>query len=105
MIARIWRGATRATDADAYVELLERTGMMEYRATPGNLGACTLRRIDGDRAEFIALSFWTSMDAIRAFAGNDLERAVFYPEDDQFLIERGPHVTHYEVVLSSLDEG
>ena len=53
------------------------------------------RRVD-DRAEFVTLSFWESRDAIVGFAGEDIERAVFYPEDDRFLVSRESHVEHYE---------
>jgi heme-degrading monooxygenase HmoA len=98
MIARIWRGATRASDADAYVEYLERTGMAGYRDTPGNLGAYALRRVTGDRAEFTTISLWDSKESIERFAGADVEAAVFYPEDDRFLIERELRVSHFEVV-------
>ena len=97
MIARIWRGAVRAGDADAYVEYVERTGIEEYRATPGNRGAWVLRRDDGDRTEIVTLSFWESLDAVRGFAGDDVEQAVFYPEDDRFLVERDLTVTHYDL--------
>ena len=96
MIARIWRGWTSTADAEAYREYVERTGMTAYRSTPGNLGAYLLRRDDGDRTEFVTFSFWESMDAVRAFAGADPERAVFYPEDDRFLVERETSVTHFE---------
>jgi heme-degrading monooxygenase HmoA len=97
LIARIWRGATRTTDASAYVDYLRGTGLAEYRATPGNRGAWVLWRTVGERAEFITLSFWESRDAIRGFAGDQIERAVFYPEDDRFLVERELTVEHYEV--------
>jgi heme-degrading monooxygenase HmoA len=97
MIARIWRGATRAPDAGEYVDYLRKTGLREYRATLGNQGAWVLWRVVGDRVEFITMSFWESRDAIRAFACDDIDRAVFYPEDDRFLVERGPAVDHYEV--------
>ncbi|HEY6960375.1 MAG TPA: hypothetical protein VI408_00655 [Gaiellaceae bacterium] len=97
MIARIWQGWTRAEDADAYVAYIERTGLRAYRATPGNRGAWMLRRVVGDRCEFVTLSFWESLDAIRAFAGDDVEQAVFYPEDDRFLVERDTMVTHFEI--------
>ena len=97
MIARIWRGWTRAEDGDSYVEYLEGTGMREYRATPGNRGAWILRRRDGARTEFVTLSFWESMDAVRGFAGDNPERAVFYPEDDRFLVAREETVTHFEL--------
>jgi heme-degrading monooxygenase HmoA len=98
MIARIWRGAVRRDDADAYADYIAGTGMAEYRSTPGNQGAWMLRRDDGDRTEIITFSLWDSPDGIRAFAGDDIDQAVFYPEDDRFLIERDRTVRHYEVV-------
>ena len=98
MIARTWRGWTAREDADAYVAYLLRTGIPEYRATPGNRGAFILRREDGDRTEFVTLSYWDSLDAVRGFAGDDVERAVFYPEDDRFLVARETWVTHFEVI-------
>jgi heme-degrading monooxygenase HmoA len=93
-IARIWRGATAASDADAYLEYLQKTGISEYQRTPGNRGVTVLRRIVGDRAEFALITLWESEDAIRRFAGDDIERAVFYPEDDRFLIARDERVEH-----------
>jgi heme-degrading monooxygenase HmoA len=101
MIARTWRGATHAHDADAYVQYLLETGLAEFRQTKGNRGALALRRIEGDRAEFVVLSLWESEAAVRRFAGDDLEKAVFYPEDERFLVERDASVTHYEVVFDS----
>jgi len=105
MVARIWRGWTSAEDADAYVEYLEQTGIPQYRATPGNRGAFILRRADRDRVEFVTLSFWESLDSIRAFAGESVERAVFYPEDDRFLVDRETVVTHFELFDSSAPTG
>lgn len=97
MIARIWRGAVRAEDAAAYAAYVQRTGIEGYRRTPGNRGAWLLWRVDGDRAEFVTMSLWESRAAIEGFAGQDIEMAVFYPEDDQFLVERDLTVRHYEV--------
>jgi len=97
MIARTWRGWTALDDADTYVDYLNRTGMPSYRSTPGNRGAWILRRRVGDRIEFVTLSFWDSMDAIRVFAGDDPEQAVFYPEDDRFLVEREVTVRHFDL--------
>jgi heme-degrading monooxygenase HmoA len=105
MIARTWQGATRAADADAYVAYLDKTGFAEYRATPGNLGLLALRRTVGERAEFLLVTLWESMEAVKRFAGDDPARAVFYPDDDRFLVARDRHVTHYEVVASFLGEG
>ena len=98
MVARQWRGAVRGEDADAYAEYIRGTGMAEYAATPGNRGAWMLRRDLGELTEIVTLSLWESMDAVRAFAGEDPERAVFYPEDERFLVERDLTVTHYDVV-------
>ena len=97
MIARMWRGWTRPGDADAYAAYVEDTGMTAYRSTPGNQGAWLMRRDVEGRTEFITLSFWESWDAVRAFAGDQVERAVFYPEDDRYLVDREVVVTHYEV--------
>jgi heme-degrading monooxygenase HmoA len=99
MIARTWRGWVRTEDRTAYVDYIERTGMAQYRDTPGNQGAWMLARDLGDgRTEIVTLSFWTSRAAIRGFAGDDIERAVFYPEDDRYLVARETTVTHYDVV-------
>ena len=99
MIMRIWRGATRAAHAEAYHAYLLATGIPAYRATPGNCGAQIVRRIQDDRAEFLTISLWSSWDSIRAFAGDDIARAVFYPEDDYYLVERDTTVSHYEVLV------
>lgn len=56
-----------------------------------------LERVEGDVAHFLFVSYWESKDAIRAFAGNDIERARYYPEDAEFLLEFEPQVAHYEV--------
>jgi heme-degrading monooxygenase HmoA len=98
VIARTWRGLTRAADADEYVEYLQRTGIAEYRATEGNRAAYILRRDVGERTEFVTFTLWDSLDAVRGFAGGDVERAVFYPEDDRFLVERETTVAHFEVI-------
>jgi heme-degrading monooxygenase HmoA len=97
MIARIWKGAVRRDDGNAYAEYMRRTGIAGYRDTPGNLGAWMLRRDVDDRCEFVMFSLWESMESIRTFAGDDPNKAVFYPEDDRFLIQRDLTVSHYEV--------
>ena len=76
MIARIWRGAVRTGDADEYAAYIRDTGFAEYGRTDGNHGAWMLRRDDGGETEFITLSMWESRDAIKAFAGEDIEAAV-----------------------------
>lgn len=100
MIARIWQGAVRREDGDAYAEYLQETGVQGYAQTPGNRSVQMLRRDVGDRCEFTLVTVWDSLDAVKAFAGDNYERAVFYPEDDQFLIERDRTSSHWEVAAS-----
>ena len=98
MIARTWRGRTLAAKADEYMGILQSTGLKEYAATQGNRGVLVLRRLDGEQAEFLLITLWESWEAIKRFAGDDAERSVYYPEDDAYLLEREPHVTHFEVM-------
>jgi heme-degrading monooxygenase HmoA len=97
LIARVWRGATPAARRDEYLAYVERTGTRDCRATPGNRGVEVLHRVAGDRAEFVFISYWESMEVIKAFAGADVTRARYYPEDRSFLYELTPTVEHYEV--------
>jgi hypothetical protein len=97
MIARIWRGATASKDAADYIEYLRATGIKAYQETPGNRAAWIFWRERGDLAEFLVVSLWESREAIAGFAGQDIDRAVFYPEDDHYLMERDLSVSHYEV--------
>jgi hypothetical protein len=94
VIARVWRGATRAADAEAYAAYVERCLEGER--------ALVLQRVDGDRAEIQTIIFFESLDVVQAFAGDDIERARFYPEDDRYLLERDLTVTHYDVPVASL---
>jgi heme-degrading monooxygenase HmoA len=96
MLARIWHGATSAEKADEYLYYLNRTGIPDYLATPGNRGAFVLRRIEGERAHFLTVSLWDSLESVKGFAGEDYERARYYPEDVDFLLEFEPTVRHYE---------
>jgi heme-degrading monooxygenase HmoA len=98
MIARIWRGRTPAAKSEAYLSILKRTGLKEYLETDGNRGVLLLRRVSDGVAEFTALTLWDSMDAVRRFAGDEPERAHYYPEDREYLLEMTPFVEHYEVV-------
>lgn len=98
MIARIWHGVVPAEKASEYHEYLLKTGVPDYRSTPGNRGVYVLMRLEGKRAHFVLTSLWKSLDMIRAFAGDDIERARYYPEDTEYLLELEPTVKHYEVL-------
>jgi heme-degrading monooxygenase HmoA len=97
MIARMWHGRTKASNAETYLQYLKTSGIPDYRNIPGNRGAFVFRRIESDVAHFVTLSFWDSRDSVEAFAGKDIEVARYYPEDKQYLLEFEPHVVHYEV--------
>ena len=98
MIARMWRGWVRTELIDEYVDIVERTGLSEYRATQGNRGAQLLTRdLGGGRTELVTLSWWDDLDSIRAFAGEDVEVAKYYPEDEPYLLDREEKVAHFEV--------
>ncbi len=97
MIARIWRGAVAQADGDAYADYMDGTGMAGYTKTPGNRGAWMLRRDVDGKTEFVMFTLWDSMESVTAFAGDQPGVAVFYPEDDRYLVERDETVTHYQV--------
>ena len=99
MIARIWRGVTAAARSEEYLDYLNETGVPDYQATEGNRGVYVMRRVEDDRAHFLTLSFWDSIDDIKRFAGPDPERARYYPEDEEFLLDFEPTVGHYEVIV------
>lgn len=97
-ILRRWTSRIRTEDEDEYVHYIESTGLADYRRTEGNLGAqMLLRRLRDGSTEVTTLSWWTSMDAITAFAGQNAEVARYYPEDDRFLLEKPERVEHHRV--------
>ena len=101
MIARIWHGMTPRSKADEYAEYLNKTGVRDYQATEGNRAVHVLRRIEGEQAHFLIVTFWDSLEAIKNFAGENVEKARYYPEDQDFLLEFEEKVNHYEVLLSA----
>ena len=102
MIARVWRGSTRAEDADEYAAYVEETGLRGARALPGSRGTLLLRRERDGRAEFQTILLFDSLDDVRGFAGDEIDVAVFFPEDDRYLVDRELDVGHYEVELKVL---
>ncbi len=105
MIVRMWHGRVPTEKAAAYRAFLNARAIPDYQSVPGNLGVYILERPEGDVTHFITLTYWESLDAIRAFAGEDVEKAKYYPEDKDFLLEFEPRVVHYEVVGWASHEG
>jgi heme-degrading monooxygenase HmoA len=98
VIVREWSGTVRADAAVAYLELMRRHAIPDYQAVPGNLGAQVWHRADGDdTVRFVTVSWWESLAVVVGFAGTDIEQAQYYDFDDDFLIDRGPRVRHYDV--------
>ena len=101
MIARIWHGRTSVEKADTYAAFLRERAIPDYRSIPGNLAVHILRRDDGDTAHFYTFTLWESLEAIREFAGSPIDKAKYYPEDREFLLEFEPNVTHWNVTGSA----
>lgn len=97
MIMRIWRGITSSERADAYLEHLQQTALPALKGFNGQQGAWVLRRVQGEQCEFQVLTLWDSMKSLQAYAGKQPERAVYYDEDDKFLLDMEPLVRLYEV--------
>lgn len=97
MIARVWFGRTKAEDYEAYLAYLEETGVAALKETPGNRGVMVWRRLEGEEAEFGVISLWDSLEDIRVFAGEDIEVARYFPDDERFLLELTPRLKHFEV--------
>jgi heme-degrading monooxygenase HmoA len=97
MIARIWHGRTRASDFDRYSDFLRTVAIPDYSATPGFISLTFLRKIEGEEAHFTLITYWKNFEVIRNFAGDDVDKAKYYPEDDQFLLKFEDCVQHYEV--------
>ncbi len=103
MIARIWHGETTITKADSYMqEYFQQTGLPDYLETEGNLGVLVLRSDEGEQADFLMITLWESQDAIRKFAGDDIDKARYYPRDDDYFQDLEPKVIHYNVLVNEL---
>ena len=100
VIARTWQGATPREKSDAYLRLMRKVALPDYRATPGNSGAFVLRRELEREAHFIMLTFWDSEESVTAFAGSDVTVAKYYDFDDEFLLHKEPHAVHFELYES-----
>jgi heme-degrading monooxygenase HmoA len=99
MIARLWSAHTTTAKAPAYVEHLRTQVLPALRRVDGYGGALLLERAGPDAVEVIVLTFWRSLDAIRGFAGNDLEGAVVAEEAAALLTQFDRRVRHYDVAV------
>lgn len=100
MIARIWAARATAANAPAYAEHLRAEVIPTLRGVDGYQGAKLMQRQDGDEIEIVVVTWWQSLDAIRGFAGDDIERAVVTGEAASLLSSFDERVQHFELVLS-----
>lgn len=100
MIARTWHGKVPRHKAAEYYRYVERTGLADYRATPGNRGVLVMRQDSGDITHFTITSLWDSLDAVKRFAGDDYGKAHYYAEDDAYLLEKEANVLHADVLYA-----
>ena len=98
MIVREWRGRASSSKSKDYPAHFRRRVLPELKRIAGFLGASLLRRPQGDGVEFVVLTRWTSIEAIRAFAGDDVGKAVVGPDAKAALVDFDETVQHYEVV-------
>jgi len=95
-ITRVWHGRTRIEHSDEYLEYVKRTGIADYKSVPGNLSVQLWRRKDGQMCHFWTVTTWESIESIKGFAGEEYEKARYYPEDKNYLLEFEPTVIHCE---------
>jgi heme-degrading monooxygenase HmoA len=98
VIARIWRGWAQLATAGDYQRHYETEVSAHLRAVSGFRGARLLRRTEGSEVMFTSITFFTSLDAIRGFAGDDYELAVIEEAARQTLSRWDEQVSHHEVV-------
>lgn len=99
VITRIWHGTTLPDHADAYLNFLLTKGIKDYEATSGNLSIQIWRSIEEKEAHFWTVTTWNSMESIKQFAGVDADKAFYYEEDKDFLLEFEPKVRHFETYV------
>lgn len=97
MIARVWRGTTRKEYRAAYLKYLRRTGLKEFKKAKGNAGAYVLVRDSQELTEYLIITLWRSMKAVKDFAGPDADRTVYLPKDSYFLSSSDSVVRLYDV--------
>lgn len=97
MVLRTWNGSTRLSDGDAYERFMIERAAPDYRSVAGCEGLWFTRRDEGEVSHFLLVTLWDSEESVKAFAGEDVERAKYYPEDDRYLLSMDPHSRNWRV--------
>lgn len=96
MITRFWHGRTKSADAEIYREYVMNTGIIGLTSTQGNIGAQIWQKTKKDITHIWVVSLWDNYTSIKAFAGDDIEKARYYEEDKKYLLELEPNVQHFD---------
>ena len=101
VVAREWRGRVAPANADEYHQYLL-GGVAKIRTTPGSLGVEVMRRNEAGAVEYVVISYWESREAIKAYAGQDIEKPHHLARDREFLLGLPTRVLHYDVTFTDL---
>lgn len=104
VIARMWSGRTKTLRADEYYKYLVDAGITKIQKIEGNLGVQVMRRTENEVTLFTVISYWESVEAIKRFAGDDIEKTHHLPRDPEFLLELPPTVRHYSVLFNDMSK-
>jgi heme-degrading monooxygenase HmoA len=99
-VARVWQGRTPEALGETYATYLYEEGVKKLRATPGNLGVQVFRELRDGVAHFTTVSYWTSREEIKAYAGQDIEKPHHLPKDAEYLLELPTHVRHFDLLVN-----
>lgn len=97
MIVRMWHGRVKSSKSDEYAEFMKQRAAPDYGSVQGLQKLYFLRKNDGDVEHFLLVTVWDSMESVKKFAGEHPEKAKYYPEDDQFLLEKEPQSALYDL--------
>ncbi len=100
MIVRTWHGRTRLSDADEYEAFMKKRAAPDYGSVAGLENLFFTRRNEGDVSHFLLVTIWKSIESVKDFAGENPEIAKYYPEDDEYLLEKEEHAQNYQVFHS-----
>ena len=97
MIVRMWHGRVDTEKSDEYAEFMKRRAAPDYGSVDGSQKLLFLRKREQEVTHFLLVTYWDSMESVKKFAGEEPEKAEYYPEDDGFLLEKEEHSALYEV--------
>jgi heme-degrading monooxygenase HmoA len=96
-IARIWQGRTKVEHLKEYEDFMKDRAIPDYKKTSGFTKLLFLKNVDSEFAYFKLITVWENLEVIKNFAGEDYEKAKYYPEDKNYLIDFPEKVMHFEI--------